>query len=82
MADDIQNPFPKPSPEMDKAQKQIRAERARCEAEMALRFANLHMPSDLRASADRWGMSALFELAWNSAFQAGYREGSRVREDK
>ena len=80
MGREIQSFFPRPDPQIVEAQKKIDAESARCEAECAVKFANLHMPDELRASAERWGMSAFFELAWNSAFQAGYREGSRDRK--
>lgn len=59
--------------------KRLAAEKARADAEMAERFANLHMPEDIKSRAAAWGMTAWAEILWNSAFQAGYREAIRDR---
>lgn len=59
--------------------KRLAAERARADAEMAEKFANLAMPSDIRSRARAWGLEAFCEVLWNSAFQAGYREAMRDR---
>lgn len=63
------------------ADKKLRDERNRAEAEMAYRFANLAMPEDIRSRARAWGMEGFCEVLWNSAFQAGYREASRATTD-
>lgn len=57
--------------------KRLSAEKARADAEMAERFANLHMPEDIRSRAKSWGMEAWATVLWNNAFQAGYREAMR-----
>lgn len=72
-------PFGAPDQAERAAAKALAEERDRANAEMALRFANLHMPEDIRARAASWGMSAWAEVLWNAAFQAGYREGIRDR---
>ena len=64
--------------ERELANKEI-AERRNAEAEMTYRFANLHMPADIRERARSWGMEAWAEVLWNNAFQAGYREAMRDR---
>lgn len=57
--------------------KRLAAEKARADADMAERFANLHMPDDIRQRAKSWGMEAWATVLWNNAFQAGYREAMR-----
>lgn len=57
--------------------KRLAAEKARANANMAERFANLHMPDDIRQRAKSWGMEAWATVLWNNAFQAGYREAMR-----
>jgi hypothetical protein len=64
------------------AAKELLDKERRADAEMAIRFANLHMPEDLRARAKSWRLEAFFEVLWNNAFQAGYREGLRDRGNK
>lgn len=59
--------------------KRLAAERARANAEMAERYANLSMPDDIRQRAKAWGFEAFAEMLWNNAFQAGYREAIRDR---
>lgn len=54
-----------------------RAIRVAAEAEMARRFAAMHMPEDIRSRAKAWGMEAFCEVLWANAFQAGFREGTR-----
>jgi hypothetical protein len=57
--------------------KRLAAEKARADADMAERFANLHMPDDIRQRAKSWGMESWATVLWNNAFQAGYREAMR-----
>ena len=57
--------------------KRVAAEKARANADMAERYANLHMPDDIRQRAKSWGMEAWATVLWNNAFQAGYREALR-----
>ena len=57
------------------------AEKARAAAEMSWRFANLHMPDDIKQRAKAWGMEAWATVLWNNAFQAGYREAMRDRAE-
>ena len=59
--------------------KRLAAEKARADAEMAERLANLHMPDDIRQRARAWGMEAWATVLWNNAFMAGYREAMRDR---
>lgn len=59
--------------------KRLAAERARANAEMAEKLANLHMPSDILERARAWRMEAWATVLWNNAFQAGYREAMRDR---
>lgn len=63
------------------ADKKLRQERERAEADMAWKYANLHMPEDIRSRARAWGMEAFCEVLWNNAFQAGYREALRARQE-
>jgi hypothetical protein len=72
-------PFGAPDAAEREAAKRLAAERDAANSEMAVRFANLHMPEDIRVRAASWGMSAWAEVLWNSAFQAGYREAMRDR---
>lgn len=72
-------PFGAPDAAERAAAKKLADERDLANAEMAMRFANLHMPEDIKARAASWGMSAWAEVLWNSAFQAGYREAMRDR---
>jgi len=60
--------------------RQLAEERVRAECEMSRKFANLHMPEDIRSRARTWGMEAYCEVLWNNAFQAGYREALRTKE--
>jgi len=62
-------------------EKRLIAEKRAADAEMAYRLANLTMPNDIRARARSWGMEAWAEVLWNNAFQAGYREAMRNREE-
>lgn len=61
--------------------KRLAQEKARANAEMAEKLANLAMPSDIRERARSWGMEAWATVLWNNAFQAGYREAMRDRAD-
>lgn len=61
----------------NEAARALAEERRRAEAEMALRFANLAMPEDIRARAKAWKLEAFCEVLWNNAFQAGFREAMR-----
>lgn len=65
-----------PKPENELARR-IAAEKARADASMAFKFANLQMPEDIRSRAKSWGMEAFCTVLWNNAFQAGYREALR-----
>lgn len=62
-------------------EKRLIAEKRAADAEMAYHLANLAMPADLRSRARAWGMEAFCEVLWNNAFQAGYREAMRNREE-
>lgn len=62
---------------MAEAEKKLRDERQRADAEQAYRFANMHMPEDIRSRARAYGMEAWAEVLWNNAFQAGFREAMR-----
>lgn len=57
--------------------KRLAQDAARANAVMAERYANLHMPDDIRQRAKSWGMEAWATVLWNNAFQAGYREAMR-----
>ena len=59
------------------ATRQLSDERRRADAAMAVRFANLKMPEDIRARARVWGIEAWATVLWNNAFQCGYREAMR-----
>lgn len=61
--------------------RKLSEEKARANADMAYRLANLRMPSDIRERARVWGMEAWAEVLWNNAFQAGWRECLRAAED-
>lgn len=61
------------------AAKKLADERDRAAAEMSVKYANLHMPEDIRSRAKAYGMEAWAEVLWNNAFQAGYREAIRDR---
>lgn len=61
--------------------KRLAEEKVRSQVEMAERFANLHMPEDIRSRARAWGMEAFCVVLWNNAFQAGWREARRVHAD-
>lgn len=65
--------------EQQQAVKRMAQEKARADADMAERYANMHMPEDIRSRAKSWGMGAWAEVLWNRAFQAGYREALRDR---
>jgi len=67
--------------ERDTARK-LAEEKARAAADMAYRLANLTMPSDIRERARVYGMEAWAEVLWNNAFQAGWRECLRTREEE
>lgn len=62
-------------------EKRLIAEKRAADAEMAYQFANVAMPADIRSRARAWGMEAFCEVLWNNAFQAGYREAMRNREE-
>ena len=62
--------------------KMLAEESVRARVDMAWRFANLHMPSDIRGRARAWGMETWAEVLWNNAFQAGWRECLRAREEE
>ena len=65
--------------EQQETAKRLAQEKARADAEMAERYANLHMPEDIRSRAKSWGMENWAEVLWSRAFQAGYREAIRDR---
>ena len=67
-----------PTDEEREVSERIAREKAAAEAAMSYKFANLHMPEDIRRRAQEWGMEAFCELLWNNAFQAGWRERQRV----
>jgi hypothetical protein len=60
--------------------KKLAQEKARADAELAYRYANLCMPDDIRSRAKSWGMEAFCEVLWTSAFQAGFREANRTSQ--
>lgn len=68
------------SREQAEADARVEREQRAADAEMSVKFANLHMPEDIKSRAAAWGMSAWAEILWNNAFQAGYREAVRDRE--
>lgn len=65
--------------EAQKLAKRLAEEKVRAQVEMAEKFANLHMPEDIRSRAIAWRMEAFCEVLWNNAFQAGYRQALRDR---
>lgn len=68
------------SQEQQNLARRLGEEKARAAAHMAEKYANLHMPEDIRSRARSWGMEAFCEVLWNNAFQAGYREALRDKE--
>lgn len=62
--------------------RKLSEEKARANADMAYRLANLTMPSDIRERARAYKMEAWAEVLWNNAFQAGWRECLRAREEE
>ena len=74
--------FLQPDKAAVETEKRLIAEKRAADAEMAYRLANLAMPADIRSRARAWGMEAFCEVLWNNAFQAGYREAMRNREER
>lgn len=70
-----------PTKEQIEFAKKLECEKRNGDAEMAWKYANLHMPQDIKTRARSWGMENWAEVLWNNAFQAGYREAMRDRQE-